>query len=46
MGREGEREGEKYQHVRDISISCLLCAPPFGDLACNPGMGSDQESNW
>ena len=33
-GREGEREGKKYQ-----------CAPPKGDLAGNPGMGPDWESN-
>ena len=22
------------------------CTPPTGDLACNPGMCPDQESNW
>ena len=29
---EGEREGEKHQ--------CVVAshAPPYGDLACNPGM--------
>ena len=26
-GREGEREGEKYQCERETSISCLLYAP-------------------
>ena len=31
-GREGEREGEKHQRV------VASCAPPTGDLACNPGM--------
>ena len=39
-GREGEREGEKHQ--------CVVAsyAPPTGDLACNPGMCPDWESNW
>ena len=39
-GREGEREGEKHQ--------CVVAswAPPPGDLACNPGMCPDRESNW
>ena len=32
-GREGEREGEKYQCVVASPVS-----PPTGDLACNPGM--------
>ena len=36
--REGEREGEKHQCVRDTSIS--------RDLACNPGTCPDWESNW
>ena len=38
-GREREREGEKHQ--------CVVAsgAPPTGDLACNPGMCSDWESN-
>ena len=31
-GREGEKEGEKHQYV------VASCAPPTGDLACNPGM--------
>ena len=37
--REGEREEEKYQ--------CVLtsCVPPTGDLARNPGMCPDWESN-
>ena len=37
--REGEREGEKH----------LLIAShrsPTGDMACNPGMCPDWESNW
>ena len=38
-GREGEREGEKYQ--------CVVAShtPPTGDLACNPGMCSEWELN-
>ena len=38
-GREGEREGEKHQCV----VASLV--PPTGDLACNPGMCPDRESN-
>ena len=30
-GKEGEREGEKYQCVVDSYVA------PTGDLACNPG---------
>ena len=39
-GREGVREGEKHQ--------CVVAShtPPTGDLACNPGMCPDWESNW
>ena len=37
-GREGDREGEKHQCV------VASCAPPTGNLACNPGMCPDQES--
>ena len=38
-GREGEREGEKHQ--------CVVAyhAPPTGDLAHNPGMCPDWESD-
>ena len=38
-GREGEREGEKYQ--------CVVASQsaPTGDLACNPGMCTDWELN-
>ena len=38
-GREGEREGEKHQ--------CVVASPmpPTGDLARNPGMCPDWESN-
>ena len=37
-GREGDR-GEKHQCV------VAFCAPPTGDLARNPGMCPDWESN-
>ena len=39
-GREGEREGEKYQCVVASYVA------PSGDLAHNPGMCPDKESNW
>ena len=35
--REGEREGEKHQCVRDHR-SVASCSPPTWDLACSPGM--------
>ena len=38
-GREGEREGEKHQYV------VASHAPPTGDLALNPGMCPDWESD-
>ena len=38
-GREGEREEEKYQCV------VASCTPHAEDLACNPGMCPDWESN-
>ena len=38
-GREGEREGEKHQCV------VAFHTPPTGDLARNPGMCPDWESN-
>ena len=38
-GREGEREGEEHQCV---VASCVF---PTGDLALNPGMCPDWESN-
>ena len=40
MGREGEREGEKHQ--------CVVAShmPPSRDLACNPSICPNQESNW
>ena len=37
---EGEREGEKHQWV------VASGAPPTGDLAHNPGMCPNWESNW
>ena len=39
MGREGEREGEKPQYV------VASCTPQTGNLAHNPGMCPDWESN-
>ena len=39
MRREGKRKGENYQCV------VSSCAPPTGDLACNPSMCPDWESN-
>ena len=36
---EGEREGEEHHCV------VASCAPPTGDLACNPGMCPDWKSN-
>ena len=41
MGKEREREREREKHQCFAS-----CTPPTGDLACNPGMGPDWESNW
>ena len=38
-GREGEREGEKHQYVVASHV------PPTGDLAHNPGMCPNWESN-
>ena len=40
-GREGGREGEKHQQ-RVVASH----VPPTEDLARNPGMCSDWESNW
>ena len=39
-GREKEREGEKHQCVVAPHVA------PTGDLALNPGMCPDWESNW
>ena len=38
--KEGEREGEKHQCV----VASHLAST--GDLAYNPGMCPDQQSNW
>ena len=38
--RERKREGEKHQCV------VASCAPPTGDLACNPGVCPDWELKW
>ena len=38
-GREGESEGEKHQCVGASHVA------PTGDLACNPGMCPDWDSN-
>ena len=43
-GREGEREGEKHQCVRDTSISCSWMYPTE-DLAHYPGICPDWELN-
>ena len=39
-GKGERREGEKHQCVVASSMS------PTGNLACNPGMCLDWESNW
>ena len=39
-GKRGEIEGEKHKRV------VVSHAPSTGDLACNPGMCPDWESNW
>ena len=38
-GEKGEREEEKHQYVVAFHV------PPTGDVACNPGMYTDWESN-
>ena len=38
--RKGERQGKKHQCV------VAFCAPPNGDLACNPDMYPDWRLNW
>ena len=45
-GREAEREGEKHQHARETAIGCLLQMPQQRIKSVNPGICSDQESNW
>ena len=39
-GRRKRGRGEKHQYVVAPHVS------PTGDLACNPGMYPDWESNW
>ena len=39
--REGERKGVKHWYVKKTSIG----TPPTGELAHNPGMCPNQESN-
>ena len=39
-GREGEKEGENHRCVVASHI------PSTGDLACNPGLCPEWESNW
>ena len=45
--RERYREGERKRdlNVQEIHRSVASCTPPSGDLACNPGMCPDWESN-
>ena len=43
-GREGEREGEKLQCVKETFVASHIS--PTGDLACNSGMYLDWELNW
>ena len=38
-GKGGRKRAKKHQCV------VVSCAPPTGDLACNPGMCPDWESN-
>ena len=42
---EGKRGREK-ERERNINVRLSLVCPPTGDLACNPGMYPDWESNW
>ena len=44
-GREREREGER-KGGRETSMCGCLSRTPTGDLAPNPGMCPDWESNW
>ena len=44
-GREGQREGEKHQCVREKHQLAACCILPTSDLACNQGMRPDWESN-
>ena len=38
-----KKEGRKRGKHQCVVASCV---PPTGDLACNPGMCPDWESNW
>ena len=40
-----EKERESNINMQDTSDSVASCPPPTGDLACNPGMCPDWESN-
>ena len=40
-----EKERERNIDVRGIDGLVASCMPPSGDLACNPGMCPDWESN-
>ena len=43
-GKEGERKGGKHRRVRE-TWTVASCLPPTEDLARNPGMCPDMESN-
>ena len=44
-GMEREREGEKHRYTREKQYLVASHMPSMGDLAHNPGMCPDQESN-
>ena len=48
LEREEGREQERQRNidVQEIYQSVASCTPPTGDLARNPGMCPDWESNW
>ena len=39
-------EGKEKERERNINVWLPLTRPPTGDLARNPGMCPDWESNW
>ena len=39
-------DGREKERQRNINVWLPLTWPPTGDLACNPGMCPDWESNW
>ena len=39
-------EGREKERERNITVWLPLAHPPTGDLACNPGLCPDWESNW